>query len=375
MRVKAFNEKNIDFTKQHMFFGEQPNVSRFDIQKFPIFNKLLDKQFGFFWQPEEIDLSKDKLDFSRLSEVQQHIFTSNLKFQTLMDSLQSRSPNLAFLPFVSLPELETLIEVWSAFEALHSKSYQYIMQNIYANPTEIFDDIILNKDILSRATGMSKYYDDFMEYGTYYQLFGEGTHTLNGKQIEINLRELKRKMILCMVSVNILEGVRFFASFACSFAFAENDVMEGNAKIIELIARDENLHLAITQNILKKWRTGEDDPEMKVLFAEALPRIEEMYHECVEEEKAWADYLFANGSILGLNAKILYEYIEYIAGKRLRAIGIKNDYMFKNPLSWVDKYYDASLNQVAPQEVEISSYTSGGIKQDISDDSFKDLDF
>lgn len=375
MTVKAFNKEEIDILKQNMFFGEQPNVSRFDIQKFPIFNKLIDKQFGFFWQPEEVDLSKDKMDFARLSESEKHIFTSNLKFQTLMDSLQSRSPNLAFLPFVSLPELETLIEVWSAFEALHAKAYQYIMQNVYANPTEVFDDIIINEDILNRATSMSKYYDDFMEYGMYYQMFGEGTHTINGKTIEINLTELKRKMILCVVSVNILEGVRFFVSFACSFAFAENDTMEGNAKIIELIARDENLHLAITQNIIKKWRTGEDDPEMKKLYEELLPEVEAMYHDAVEEEKAWGQYLFADGSILGLNEKILNEYVEYIAGKRLRAIGIKSDYPFKNPLSWVDKYYDNSSTQVAPQEVEISSYTIGRVNQDIEEDTFSDIDF
>lgn len=375
MTSKAFNEKRVDFTKQNMFFGEQPNVSRFDIQKFPIFNKLIDKQFGFFWQPEEIDLSKDKLDFTRLNDYERHIFTSNLKFQTLMDSIQSRSPNLAFLPFVSLPELETLIELWSAFEALHAKSYQYILQNVFSNPTEIFDDIIINKNIIKRAESMTKYYDDFMEYGQYYQLLGPGKHNINGEDIDLQLIELKKKLLLCMVSVNILEGVRFYASFACSFAFAENDMMEGNAKIIELIARDEKLHLAITQNILKKWRNGDDDPAMKKIFNEMTPNIIEMYKDAVEQEKEWAKYLFSDGSILGLNEKILNEYSEYIAGKRLRALGIKNDYPFKNPLTWVDKYYDTSATQVAPQEVEISSYIAGSVKQDITEDTFKEFNF
>lgn len=373
--AKAFNRNDVDFTKQYMFFDEQPNVARYDIQKFPIFEKLIEKHLGFFWKPDEVDVNKDAIDFKRLSEHEKHIFMENLKYQTLLDSVQGRAPNLALLPYVSLPELETLIETWSFSETIHSRSYTYILRNILSNPSIAFDDIIRNTNIMNRANAVTNYYDDFMEYAKLYETFGEGEHKLNGKKVVLNKRELKRKLLICVASINILEGVRFYVSFACAFAFAENDVMEGNAKIISLIARDENLHLAITQNILKKWAAGQDDPEMKELFWEELDKIEAMYHEAVEQEKEWSRYLFKDGSIMGLDELRLNEYVEYIAGNRMRAIGIKNDYSKRNPLSWTDKYLKSSDNQVAPQETEITSYIIGGVKHDIDKDSFADITF
>jgi ribonucleoside-diphosphate reductase beta chain len=373
--AKAFNRNDVDFTKQYMFFDEQPNVARYDVQKFPIFEKLIEKHLGFFWKPDEVDVNKDAIDFKRLSEHEKHIFMENLKYQTLLDSVQGRAPNLALLPYVSLPELETLIETWSFSETIHSRSYTYILRNILSNPSIAFDDIIRNTNIMNRANAVTNYYDDFMEYAKLYETFGEGEHKLNGKKVVLNKRELKRKLLICVASINILEGVRFYVSFACAFAFAENDVMEGNAKIISLIARDENLHLAITQNILKKWAAGQDDPEMKELFWEELDKIEAMYHEAVEQEKEWSRYLFKDGSIMGLDELRLNEYVEYIAGNRMRAIGIKNDYSKRNPLSWTDKYLKSSDNQVAPQETEITSYIIGGVKHDIDKDSFADITF
>lgn len=373
--AKAFNRNDVDFTTQYMFFGEQPNIARYDIQKFPIFEKLIEKQLGFFWKPDEIDLNKDSIDFKRLSEHEKHIFMANIKYQTLLDSVQGRAPNLALLPHVSLPELETLIETWSFNETIHSRSYTYILRNILSNPSVAFDDIIRNENIMKRANAVTSYYDDFIEYAALYDIFGEGKHKVKNKTIELTDMERKKKLLHCMVSINILEGVRFYVSFACAFAFAENDVMEGNAKIIGLIARDENLHLAITQNIIKKWSSGQDDPVMKKIFKEELPVIEAMYHKAVEQEKEWSAYLFKDGSMMGLNDRILNEYVEYIAGKRLRAIGIKNEYSKKNPLSWTDKYLNSSDNQVAPQETEITSYIVGGVNHDIDTKTFSDIKF
>ena len=375
MAKKAFNRNDVDFTKQYMFFDEQPNVARYDIQKYPIFEKLIEKHLGFFWKPDEVDLNKDSIDFKRLADHEKHIFMENLKYQTLLDSVQGRAPNLALLPFVSLPELETLIETWSFSETIHSRSYTHILRNILSNPSVAFDDIIGNTDIMKRANAVTEYYDDFIEYGQLYDLLGEGKHKVKGKTIELNRTELKRKLLRCVASINILEGVRFYVSFACAFAFAENDVMEGNAKIIGLIARDENLHLAITQNIIKKWSSGQDDPEMQKLFNEEVDNIEQMYLEAVEQEKEWASYLFKDGSMMGLNDRILNEYVEYIAGKRMRAIGIKNEFSKKNPLSWTDKYLNSSDNQVAPQETEITSYIVGGVNHDIDDKTFSDIKF
>ena len=382
MKVKAFNSDDVDFTKEHMFFGHQPNVARYDIQRYPVFEKLIETQLGFFWKPEEVNVTQDTLDFKRLSEHEKHIFMENLKYQTLLDSVQGRAPNLALLPFVSLPELETLIETWSFSETIHSRSYTYILRNILSNPSIAFDNIINNPDIMSRTMAVTKYYDDLIEYGYLYSVLGEGKHTISDlkksskkQEITISLRELKRKLLLCMASINILEGVRFYVSFACSFAFAENDVMEGNAKIITLIARDENLHLAITQNIIKKWASGQDDPEMRELFEEEIGHIEGMYRQAIEQEKVWSSYLFKDGSLMGLNDRILNEYVEYIAGKRMRSIGIRNEFSKMNPLGWTDKYLMSSNNQVAPQETEITSYVIGSVEHDIDDDTFSDIEF
>lgn len=362
--TNSFNKKNVDFTKEFMFFGEQPNVSRFDIQRYPIFKELYIKQLGFFWKPDEVDLSKDGRDFKGLPENEQHIFVKNLLFQTFLDSVQARSPQLALMPHVSIPELESMITLWAMFESLHSFSYSWIIQNVFPNPSEVLDGVIGDAKILNRADSVTKYYDDFIDAS---QKFLAGN--------KISMKELKKKLLLCIASVNVLEGVRFYASFACSFAFAERGLMEGNAKIISLIARDENLHLAVTQNILKKWASGEDDPVMEKLWEECIPEITQMYHDCVEQEKEWSHYLFSNGPMLGLTEAILNEYVEYTAGRRMRAIGLKHDYTSKNPLTWTDKYLKGADVQVAPQEVEISNYTVGGVRHDIDESTFKDFSF
>lgn len=351
-------------SKQSMFFGDKPNVSRYDILTHPIFEKLTQKQKGFFWQPEEIDLNKDNKDFKILSEAGKWIFTETLSYQTMLDSIQNRSPALALLPHCSLPELESCIEWWCAFEQIHASSYAHIIRNVYQNPSDVFDNIIENDEIVSRATASIKYYDDFLNYSLIART--------NGKY---DPRELKKKLLLCIASINALEGLSFYASFACSFAFAEQGLMVGNASIISLIARDEALHLAITQNILKKWSEGDDDPEMIELYQECLPEIKTIYENVIAQEKLWCKHLFKHGTIIGLNEKILSEYIEYMAGKRMKNLGLKTNYITKNPLTWMDKYLNSSDNQVAPMEQEIISYVIGGVKNDLSEANFSEFKF
>jgi len=371
MRYHTFNQHQFDATKECMFLGEPVNVARYDVQRYPIFEKLIEKQLSFFWRPEEIDLSKDRIDFAQLPEHEKHIFVSNLKYQTLLDSVQGRSPNVAFLPVVSLPELETWIETWAFSETIHSRSYTHIIRNIFNNPAEVFDDIIVNTEITKRAASVTEHYDDFIEYSMYFNLLAEGTHNINGKMITINQRELKKKLYLTITSVNVLEAIRFYVSFACSFAFGERALMEGNAKIIKLIARDEALHLSGTQQMLSLMREGKDDPEMAEIAAECEPLVIDIFRQAAEQEKAWAEYLFEGGSMIGLNTEILKDYVEYITNVRLRALGYDKifDRGSANPLPWMNAWLSTDNVQVAPQEVEVSSYLTGAVetKMDLDD--------
>jgi len=375
MSYTTFNQKTFDTLKQPMFFGETVNVARYDIQKHKIFENLIEKQLSFFWRPEEVDLANDRKDFIDLPDHEQHIFLSNLKYQTLLDSVQGRSPNVAFLPIVSLPELETWIETWSFSETIHSRSYTHIMRNVVPNPAEVFDDITRNDFITRRAVSVTKYYDELIEKNSYYTQLGEGTHTINGKIVDINLRDLKRTLYLTMVSVNVLEAIRFYVSFACSFAFAERAKMEGNAKIIKLIARDEALHLTGTQHILQIMAAGKDDPEMGEIAASCKEEVREIFLDAAEQEKEWAGYLFKDGSMIGLNQTILAQYVEYITDQRIAAIGLPTIFGTKNnPLPWINSWLNSDNVQVAPQEAEISSYLVGAIDSAVDTEDFGDFD-
>lgn len=363
MSKTVFNQNKIDFTKQNMFFGEDQNTQRYDTFRFPVFDKLNQTMLGYFWRPEEVSLQKDRADYQQFRPEQKHIFTANLKYQTLLDSVQGRGPCLAFLPHCSLPELEGCIVTWDFFETIHSRSYTHIMKNIYSDPSEVFDTILDDEQILRRATSVTKNYDDFTSLADAYFHRGEGS-----------LREVKKKLFLAMMNVNILEGLRFYVSFACTFAFGELKVMEGSAKIISLIARDEAQHLALTTHILKNWMSGKDDPEMVQIAQECEAEVYEMWRLCVDEEKAWAKHLFKDGSIIGLNETLLHGYVEYIANRRLKALGY--DTIFSapvntNPLPWTQHWLSSSGLQVAPQETEVESYIIGGIKQDVNGDSLK----
>jgi ribonucleoside-diphosphate reductase beta chain len=347
-----------------------PTIQRYDTLKYKTFDSLTDKQLGFFWRPEEVDIYKDAKDFKGLTDHEQHIFTSNLKRQILLDSVQGRAPVEAFGPVVSLPELENWIQTWTFSETIHSRSYTHIIRNVYSNPSKIFDEMLDIEEIVDCAGDISKYYDDLIEQAGYYNLLGEGTHTVNGKKVKVDLYELKKNIWLTLMSVNILEGVRFYVSFACSWAFAELKKMEGNAKIIKLIARDENLHLASTQMLLKVLKT--DDPDFAKIAEETEAECLQMFVDAVDQEKAWADYLFKDGSMIGLNTELLSQYVEWIATRRMTNVGLKSPYSIKNnPLPWTQKWISGADVQVAPQETEITSYVSGGTKQDVSTDTFK----
>lgn len=367
-------KKNRDHTKSLAFLDPQGGLGmqRYDTLKYRQFDKLTDKQLGFFWRPEEIDVIRDSKDFKDLTPWEQHIFTSNLKRQILLDSVQGRSPNLAFLPLVTLPELETWIETWAFNETIHSRSYTHIIRNIYSDPGRIFDEMLDIEDIVTCGTDCSKYYDDLIQYSTAYQLLGVGRHTVNGKTLEITEYELKKRLWLAVASVNVLEGIRFYVSFACSWAFAELKKMEGNAKIIKLIARDENVHLGFTQTLLKLL--PQDDPDYAKIKQETQADMIAMYESAVEQEERWAEYLFRDGSMIGLNKQLLCDYVEWIAHKRMTAIGLPNRYRGgSNPLPWTAKWIAGAEVQVAPQETEITSYVIGGTKQDVTDATFSGM--
>lgn len=375
MSYSIFPQHQLDATKQNMFFGEPVNVARYDQQRHEIFERLIEKQLSFFWRPEEVDVSRDRIDFQNLPEHEQHIFLSNLKYQTLLDSIQGRSPNVALLPLVSIPELETWIETWSFSETIHSRSYTHIIRNVVRDPGVVFDDIMANQEILKRAEDIACYYDDLIESTQRYNLFGEGTHEINGEKVVVSLHELKKKLYLCLMAVNALEAIRFYVSFACSFAFAERELMEGNAKIIRLIARDEALHLTGTQHMLNLMRDGKDDPEMAQIAKECQEASYLLFKKAAEQEKAWANYLFQGGSMIGLNKDILCQYIEYISNIRMQAIGLPAEFETKsNPIPWINTWLVSDNVQVAPQESEISSYLVGQIDSSLDSDDLGDFE-
>ena len=375
MAYTTFSQTKNDQLKEPMFFGQNVNVARYDQQKYETFEKLIEKQLSFFWRPEEVDVSQDRIDYAALPEHEKHIFISNLKYQTLLDSIQGRSPNVALLPLVSIPELETWIETWTFSETIHSRSYTHIIRNIVNDPSIVFDDIVTNEEIIKRARDISSYYDDLIRDSQLSSLYGEGTYTVDGKECVVTLRNLKKQLYLCLMSVNALEAIRFYVSFACSFAFAERQLMEGNAKIIKFIARDEALHLTGTQHILNIMAAGQDDPEMAEIAEECKQEAYDLFLAAAEQEKEWADYLFKDGSMIGLNKDILVQYVEYITNIRMQAVGLPLPFGARsNPIPWINAWLVSDNVQVAPQEVEVSSYLVGQIDSKVDTNDFGDFD-
>jgi len=365
----TFCRASNDALKEPMFFGQNVNVARYDQQKHPIFEKLIEKQLSFFWRPEEIDLSSDRGEYAELPEHEKHVFISNLKYQTLLDSVQGRSPNVALLPLVSIPELETWIETWSFSETIHSRSYTHIIRNIVSNPSLVFDDIVTNEEIVKRAISVTLYYDELIQLTN--EMYANG---IDIEKDDAFRKKIKTALYLTVVSVNVLEAIRFYVSFACSFSFAERSLMEGNAKIIKLIARDEALHLSGTQQMIMIMREGKDDPEMLTIAQENEDKVMEIFRDAAEQEKEWADYLFHDGSMIGLNASILKEYVEYITDVRLKALKLAPIFnQNNNPLPWMNNWLVSDNVQVAPQESEITSYLVGQVDSSVDKDDFNDF--
>ena len=342
----VFDTKKVDNVTQPMFFGAPVNIARYENLRYKTFDNLTEKQLGFFWRPEEVDIGRDSKDFRSLSDHEQHIFTSNLKRQILLDSVQGRAPSEAFMPICSLPELENWLVTWTFSETIHSRSYTHIIRNIYSNPSEVFDNLLDIQEIVDCAKDISKYYDLVIKQPN------------------------KKNLWMALNAVNALEGIRFYVSFACSWAFAELKKMEGNAKIIKFIARDENVHLASTQQMLKLL--ARDDKEFAAIREQSEQQVIDLFDSVVQQEKKWAEYLFKDGSMIGLNAELLGDYVEWIASKRMHAIGYKSPYRVEqaNPLPWTQKWISGGEVQVAPQETEITSYVVGGVKKDVNENTF-----
>ena len=371
--MTVFNTNKVNAMKQPMFFGAPLGVQRYDQYKYPVFEKLTQQQLGYFWRPEEVSLQKDRADYQTLRPEQKHIFTSNLKYQILLDSVQGRGPGMAFAPYCSLPELEAAMNIWQTMEMIHSRSYTYIIKNVYPDPTEVLDTIIDDEKIIERAQSVTRAYDAFINAA---QEYGQGNlwkeDFKDSPTSQWTLHDLKRQLYRAVMNVYILEGIRFYVSFACSFAFGELKMMEGNAKIIGLIARDESQHMTITMNMIKNWQKG-DDPEMMSIMEEEEQNVIQMFRDCVEEEKNWAEYLFKDGSMIGLNDKLLKNYVEWVANRRMKSINFKPVFdqpISNNPLPWTEHWLNSKAMQVAPQETEVESYVIGGIKQDVGEKTF-----
>lgn len=348
---KIINEDNIDYTKQPLFLGEDLGIQRYDIFKYKKLYDLFIQQLSFFWRPEEINISLDSGQFKELAQYEKDIFTKNLKYQILLDSIQSRGiPSI--LKYITNPELEACCKAWEFFETIHSYSYTYIIKNVFPNPSQVFDSITEDKEIMKRAQSVTKYYNQLVD----------GTE------------DIRKKLYLTLISVNILEGIRFYISFVCSYSFAEMGKMEGNAKIISLINRDENLHLSITQNILRILTENESEG-FKDVIKECEDTVSEMFEMATNEEMDWARYLFKDGSLLGLNDEILTDYMKWLTNKRMKALGFKPLFgKVENPINWINNWTNSKDVQVAPQETEIESYKVGSINHDTANMDFSSFD-
>lgn len=358
-----FNQNAVDATKEPMFFGEPVNISRFDVAKYPTIAKLTETQIGFFWRAGEVDLTKDASDFAEMPEHAKRIFQLNLQYQELLDSVQGRSPSWIFGATTSLPEIESFSTAWSFVENnLHSHAYTHILKNVHpTNPSGILDQITQIPEIMERATEVTKYLEQAYDVC----IIKADSHSPTEK---------RKALLLALMATNILEGLRFYVSFACSFAFAESGVMEGNAKVIKLIARDEAVHLAATQFMLNTIRKGSEGPEWKADYEELVPTFQAMYRSASEQEKDWAKFLFKGGPILGLNAEILSLYVDYLTASRMNAIKLPHDFgKLRNPINWINSWFGSGNIQEAPQETEKESYVIGGIDLSVSEDDAEEL--
>ncbi|QBQ74288.1 ribonucleotide reductase of class Ia (aerobic), beta subunit [Escherichia phage vB_EcoM_PHB13] len=380
--MSVFNREHVDIMNEPMFLGSGLGIARYDIQRHQVFEELIEKSLSFFWRPEEISLATDRIQYLNMCDVEKRFFTENLKYQTLLDSIQGRAPSAAFGPIVSDPTLDTWLQTWTFSETIHSRSYTHIMRNCFIDPASEFDQIIDNPAIMKRAESIGQYYDDVLvkirEYEDAKESFSRSSenefdldaYSDSISYVEETKRNLMDSLYLCMHCVNALEAIRFYVSFACTFSFAERGLLEGNAKIMKFIARDEQLHLKGTQYIIRQWQTGADGDEWKQIAEELEDEATKIFLDVVEQEKEWVDHLFAMGAIPGLSPEILKTYVEYLADSRMRAAGLKSPFSVRrHPLPWMRKWLNSDEVQNAAQEVEIM-YLVSQVNTDLTDDDY-----
>ena len=376
----VFNTNPVDVLKEPMFFGSGLGIARYDIQRHKVFEDLTEKQLSFFWRPEEVNLMMDAAQFNKLPQYQQDIFTNNLKYQSLLDSIQGRAPSAVLMSLISDPSLDTWVATWTFSETIHSRSYTHIMRNLYTDPSKVFDEIVLDKAIMKRAESIGRYYDDVLVKTREYQnavedyegILSEGFRKDElGKVVECTKRALMKSLYLCLHVINALEAIRFYVSFACTFNFHKNmEIMEGNAKIMKFIARDEQLHLKGTQYIIRQLQLGTDGDEWVKIAQECEQEAVDIFMEVNRQEKDWAVHLFKDGDVPGLNTNSMWSFIDYLTVSRMKQCGLPcpiTDAPVKHPYPWIREYLNSDNVQSAPQEVELSSYLVAQIDNDVDD--------
>jgi ribonucleoside-diphosphate reductase beta chain len=347
---KPLSVLNLNTHSDQLFFGAcGHNVSRYDVVRYPVLQKLNDHMHSLFWKPSTVDMSSEHRSFQKMTKAEKFVFTANLKRQILLDSVQGRAPMLVFAPHCTDPTLENCISTWSFFETIHSESYTHILRANYPNPSEVVDDIPNIQSIADCATSIALAYDTFISNPT------------------------KRGLYLALMAANALESIRFYVSFACTFSFAQRTFVEGSAKIVKFIARDETQHMALTQHVLKLL--PKDDPEFAIIAEECKPEALALFQEAARQEKEWAAYLFSEGPILGLSQEILEQYVDHLLSRRTHALGIApaGTPRLPNPLPWMDHWLNADNVQMAPQEAESSYLSSTSLQNDLTEMDMKDL--
>jgi ribonucleotide reductase beta subunit family protein with ferritin-like domain len=393
----VFNTQPVDVLNEPMFFGSGLGIARYDIQRHKQFEDLIEKQLSFFWRPEEVNLMNDRAQYEKLPVHQQNIFINNLKYQSLLDSIQGRAPAAVLSALVSDPSLDTWVQTWTFDETIHSRSYTHIMRNLFNDPAKVFDEIVLDEAIMKRAESIGVYYDDVIQKTRLWENAKEelANHESNLHQIQnseiyqggiavatsrvelatkvVNTRkhDLMKSLYLCLHVINALEAIRFYVSFACTFNFHKNmEIMEGNSKIMKFIARDEQLHLKGTQYIIRQLQQGTDGDEWVQVAKECEREAVDIFMEVNRQEKEWAEHLFKDGGLPGLNAKILSDFIDYLTVSRMRSCGLPcpiTDAPSRHPIPWIREYLNSDAVQSAPQEVEISSYLVAQIDNDVDE--------
>ena len=367
MSLAQYNlHKHTNYLKRSMFLDpEGPvTVQRFEEVKYPRIQKFEETARGFFWVPEEVTLTKDKIDFKEATEAVRHIFTSNLLRQTALDSIQGRAPSQVFSPVISIPELEALVNNWSFFETnIHSKSYSHIIRNIYGVPKEEFNKIHETREIVDMAASVGRYYDEL--------------HKLNSQKeigaMLVSEQDHIRAIWMALNASYALEALRFMVSFATSLAMVENRIFIGNGNIIALILQDELLHAEWTAWIINQVQR--EDARFAKAAEESRSEVYQMYLEVVAEEKAWADYLFKKGVVIGLNAQILKDFVDYTAFTRLRDIGIKylEEHPKTTPIPWFNKHVNINKKQTALQESESTNYVIGVMSDSLNKEELPEI--